>query len=130
MAFIRNRGEGAPWAYPGSRFTKDFDLTVGWPAVCLSRSTASEYMRVDWESVGRCVSRTLHEIEPDRSRRLNGLVRIGIDETNYKKGHKHITVIMNHGTNTVVWGAKDTERLYWIVSSKASPGSSVIASRS
>jgi transposase len=70
-----------PWAYPGSRFTKDFDMTVGWLAVYLSKSAASEYMRIDWETVGRCVSRTLHEIEPDRSRRLNGLVRIGIDET-------------------------------------------------
>ena len=94
-----------PWAYPGSRFTKDFDLTVGWLAVYLSKSAASEYMRIDWETVGRCVSRTLHEIEPDRSRRLNGLVRIGIDETSYKKGHKYITVILNHDTNTVVWAA-------------------------
>ena len=62
-------------------------------------------MRIDWETVGRCMSRTLHEIEPDRSRRLNGLVRIGIDETSYKKGHKYITVILNHDTNTVVWAA-------------------------
>ena len=94
-----------PWAYPGSRFTKDFDMTVGWLAVYLSKSAASEYMRIDWETVGRCMSRTLHEIEPDRSRRLNGLVRIGIDETSYKKGHKYITVILNHDTNTVVWAA-------------------------
>ena len=94
-----------PWAYPGSRFTKDFDLTVGWLAVHLSKSAIAEYMRIDWETVGRCVSRTLHEIEPDRSRRLHGLVRIGIDETSYKKGHKYITVILNHDTNTVVWAA-------------------------
>lgn len=75
-----------PWAYPGSRFTKDFDLVVGWLAGYLSKSAVSEYMRIDWETVGHCVSRTLNEIEPDRSRRLNGLVRIGIDETSYKKG--------------------------------------------
>ena len=94
-----------PWAYPGSRFTKEFDITVGWLAVFLSKSAVSEYMRIDWETVGRCVSRTLTEIEPDRNRRLNGLVRIGIDETSYKKGHKYITVILNHDTNTVVWAA-------------------------
>lgn len=94
-----------PWAYPGSRFTKEFDITVGWLAVFLSKSAVSEYMRIDWETVGRCVSRTLKEIEPDRSRRLNDLVRIGIDETSYKKGHKYITVILNHDTNTVVWAA-------------------------
>lgn len=30
-----------PWAYPGSGFTKDFDLTVGWLATYLPRSTVS-----------------------------------------------------------------------------------------
>ena len=95
-----------PWAYPGSGFTKDFDLTVGWLAVYLPRSTVSEYMRIDWETVGRCVHRTLNDIEPERSRRLDNPVNIGIDETSYKKGHKYITVIVNHDTNTVVWAAQ------------------------
>lgn len=44
-------------------------------------------MRVDWETIGRCVNRALHDLEPERSRRLDGLVNIGIDETSYKKGH-------------------------------------------
>lgn len=92
-----------PWAYPGSGFTKEFDLTVAWLATYLPRSTVSSYMRIDWATVGRCVSRTLNDIEPERSRRLDGLVNIGIDETSYKKGHKYITVIVNHDTNTVVW---------------------------
>ena len=95
-----------PWAYPGSGFTRDFDLTVGWLAVYLPRSVVSEYMRIDWETVGRCVHRTLNEIEPERSRRLNNLLHIGIDETSYKKGHKYITVIVNHDTNSVVWAAQ------------------------
>ena len=95
-----------PWAYPGSGFTRDFDLTVGWLAVYLPRSVVSEYMRIDWETVGRCVNRTLNDIEPERSRRLDNLINIGIDETSYKKGHKYITVIVNHDTNTVVWAAQ------------------------
>ncbi len=95
-----------PWAYPGSGFTKDFDLTVGWLATYLPRSAVSEYMRIDWETVGRCVHRTLNDIEPERSKRLDGLVNIGIDETSYRKGHKYITVIVNHDTNTVVWAAQ------------------------
>ena len=37
---------------------------------------------------------------------LDTLVNIGIDETSYKMGHKYITVIVNHDTNTVVWAAK------------------------
>lgn len=95
-----------PWAYPGSRFTKDFDLMVAWFASYLPRSTTSYFMRIDWETVGRCVNRSLHDLEPERSRRLNGMVNIGIDETSYKKGHKYITVIVNHDTNTVVWASE------------------------
>ena len=95
-----------PWAYPGSGFTKDFDLTVAWLATYLPRSVVSEYLRIDWETVGRCINRTLNDIEPERSRRLDGLVNIGIDETSYKKGHKYITVIVNHDTDTIVWAAK------------------------
>ena len=95
-----------PWAYPGSGFTKDFDLTVGWLATYLPKSTVSEYMRIDWETVGRCVHRTMNDIEPEISRRLDGLVNIGIDETSYKKGHKYITIVVNHDTNTVVWAAQ------------------------
>ena len=45
-------------------------------------------------------------IEPERSRRLDHLVNIGIDETSYRKGHKYITVVVNHDTNTVVWAAQ------------------------
>ena len=28
--------------------------------------------------------------------RFDGLVKIGIDETSYKKGHKYITIVINH----------------------------------
>ena len=33
-------------------------------------------------------------------------VRIGIDETSYRKGHSYITIVVNHDTNTVVWAHK------------------------
>jgi len=95
-----------PWAYPGSGFTKDFDLTAAWFASYLPKSTVSYLMRIDWKTVGRCVNRALQDLEPERSRRLDGLVNIGIDETSYKKGHKYITVIVNHDTNTVVWASE------------------------
>ncbi len=92
-----------PWAYPNSSFTKGFDLTVAWLSKHLSKQAISEYMRIDWATVGRCISRALNDLEPDISKRLDNLVNIGIDETSYKKGHKYITVIVNHDTNTVVW---------------------------
>ena len=92
-----------PWAYPGSSFTRDFDLTVTWLVEYMSRSAVANYMRIDWQTVGSCISRSLHDLEPEREKRLDGLVNIGIDETSYRKGHKYITVVVNHDTNTVVW---------------------------
>ena len=37
------------------------------------------------------------------SARFEGLSRIGVDETSYKKGHKYITVAINHDTGKVIW---------------------------
>ena len=85
-----------------SSFTRDFDLTVAWLSKYLPRSAVAGYMQIDWQTVGSCMSRALHDLEPERARRLNGLVNIGIDETSYQKGHKYITVVVNHDTNTVV----------------------------
>ena len=39
-----------PWAYEGSRFTKDFDRTAAWLACHLSRKDVAEYLRIDWET--------------------------------------------------------------------------------
>ena len=92
-----------PWAYRGSSFTMGFDRIVAWLSRCISKSDIAEYMRIDWATVGRCISRVREDLEPDLDKRLNGLVNIGIDETSYKKGHKYITVIVNHDTNSVIW---------------------------
>jgi transposase len=94
------------WAYPDSRFTKSFDLEVTYLATQMSKKAIAESMRVDWKTVGRCVSRTQGFLEPNTKARFKGLKRIGIDETSYKKGHKYITVVVNHDTNQVVWAAE------------------------
>lgn len=92
-----------PWAYEGSRFTKEFDMTAAWLACQLSKKATSEFLRIDWETVGRCIARARNDIEPDLKKRLDGLVHIGIDETSYRKGFKYITVIVDHDRNRVVW---------------------------
>jgi hypothetical protein len=71
------------------------------------RSAISKYMRIDWRTVGRCIARVHEDLEPDVNVRLDGAVKIGIDETSYRKGHSYITVVVNHETNTVIWAAKD-----------------------
>lgn len=93
-----------PWAFAGSRFTKQFDLQVAWLAKYQARSTVQTLMRIDWKTVGRCTERAMSFLDPDAdTRRLSGLVRIGVDETSYRKGHKYMTVVVNHDTGEVVW---------------------------
>ena len=81
-------------------------LSVTNHVLLMTNIPANQPLGGGWETVGRCVNRALHDLEPERSRRLDGLVNIGIDETSYKKGHKYITVIVNHDTNTVVWASE------------------------
>ena len=99
--------EHVPWAAHKSRFTHAFERQVAWMAVHVSRSAAAEYLRIDWKSVGpvcqRAAERMLDEEGGDL---LDGLERIGIDETSYKKGHKYLTVIVDHDSGKVVWVAK------------------------
>lgn len=94
------------WAFPNSRFTKDFDFVAAWMARCMAKSQVAEFLRIDWDTVGRCMGRARHVLEPNLSRRLDGLVHIGVDETSYRKGHTYITTVVNHDTQEVVWIAK------------------------
>ena len=62
-----------PWAYPHSKFTRDFDRMVTWLALQLSKSAVSELMRIDWETVGNCIKRAHKDIEPDAPNALMAL---------------------------------------------------------
>jgi len=41
---------------------------------------------------------------------LEGLSRIGIDEISYKKGHRYITIVVDHDTGRLVWAAPGRDR--------------------
>ena len=94
-----------PWARHGSKHTRNFEDTAVWMSLHLSRKAVAEYLRISWDTVGPMINRVEKEIRAGENR-FDGLVRIGIDETSYKKGHKYITVVINHETNSVIWAAK------------------------
>ena len=94
-----------PWARHGAKHTRNFEDTAVWLTLYTSRKTVSEYLGISWDTVGPMVGRVEEETGPKKSR-FDGLVRIGIDETSYKKGHKYLTVVINHDTNSVIWVAK------------------------
>lgn len=95
-----------PWARHKSRFTHDFEQTVAWLSLNCSKTAVSQFMRISWNSVGPVISRIRQELDIDPKSRFNGLERIGIDETSYRKGHKYMTVVVNHDTGNVIWVAQ------------------------
>ena len=100
--------EQIPWAYHHSGFTREFEQQVAYLALHLNRTEVSKLMRINWRTVGMILSRTKDRLEPDSSIRFKNLRRIGIDETSYRKGHKYITVVVDHDTNQVIWVGKGT----------------------
>lgn len=65
-------------------------------------------MRINCRSVGTILSRTNEHLEPDSLIRFKDLKYIGIDETSYRKGHKYVTVVVDHDTDQVIWVGKGT----------------------
>lgn len=100
--------EQIPWAYPYSGFTKEFEQQMAYLALYLNKTEVSKLMRINWRTAGSILSRTKNRLEPDSSVRFENLKRIGIDETSYRKGHKYVTIIVDHDTNQVIWVGKGT----------------------
>ena len=100
--------EAVPWARSAaSRFASAFEDQVAWLALHMCRSALAELMRVDWHTVGGICSRVEASLEEADGRgRLDGLRSIGIDETSYKRGHKYMTVVVDHDRGRVVWAAR------------------------
>jgi transposase len=95
-----------PWARHGSDFTNDFETAVTWFALHACASDVSEYFRIKWDTVGSIVKRVQDTLEQSKENRFDNLEEIGIDETSYKKGHKYMTVVVNHKTGGLVWAKK------------------------
>lgn len=96
-----------PWARHGSRFTREFEDQAAWLMTHCSRTVVSQLMRIDWKTVGPVCKRVADDLEAaSGGSRFDGLRRIGIDETSYKKGYKYLTVVVDHERNRVVWACK------------------------
>lgn len=93
-----------PWARHGAGHTRAFDDAVAWLAVQCSKSAVTELMRVAWRSVGAIITRVQADIDA-KVDRLAGLRRIGIDEISYKRGHRYLTVVVDHDSGRLVWAA-------------------------
>jgi transposase len=92
-----------PFARPGARFSADFEDLVVWLVTRSDKTTVAAFARVAWRTVGAMCERVSADvIDPHR---LEGLVDIGVDEISWRKHHKYLTLVSDHGTSTIVWGA-------------------------
>lgn len=94
-----------PWARHDVGHTHSFDQTVAWLATVASKTAVTELMRVAWRSVGAIIARVWADTEQLFDRYAN-LTRIGIDEVSFKKGHKYLTVVVDHDSGRLVWASE------------------------
>jgi transposase len=95
--------EAVPFARPGSGFTRDFEDLVVWLVTKADKSTVATFARIAWRTVGAMCQRVAGEkLDPHR---LAGLVDIGVDEISWRRHHKYLTLVSDHETSRIVWGA-------------------------
>lgn len=98
-----------PWARHGAGHTRFFDDQVAWLAVATSKSAVMALMRIAWRTVGAIVTRVAEDAMAGVDR-FAGLRRIGIDEISYKKGHRYLTVVVDHDARKLIWAAPGRDK--------------------
>ena len=98
-----------PWARHNAGHTHAFDDQVAWLAVRTSKSAVQALMRVAWRTVGAIVARVAADARV-RVDRWADLRRIGIDEISYKRGHKYLTVVVDHDSGYLIWAAPGRDK--------------------
>jgi transposase len=93
-----------PWARHGAGHTRYFDETVAWLATQTSKTAVTELMRIAWRTVGSIIARVWADTERLHDR-FADLRRLGIDEISYKRGHRYLTVVIDHDSGSLVWAA-------------------------
>ncbi len=96
--------EAVPFARPGSKFTRDFEMLVAWLATKMDATAITKLTKISWRTVGRIIERVVtDELDPTR---LDGLFEIGVDEISWRKHHNYLTLVANHETGKIVWGGE------------------------
>lgn len=92
-----------PWAEPGIRFTRDFEMECTWLMTVANRKTVSGFLHVAWRTAGDIAGRVAGRLESGTPCMFDGLTAIGVDETSHRKGHTYITVVVDHERKRVIW---------------------------
>lgn len=95
-----------PWAAHSAWHTYDFEDLVAYKAQTTDRTRVCREMRISWRTVGQIIQRVVQRKMGEPDRMLDGLVRIGIDELSYRKGHSYITIVVDHVRGAIVWASE------------------------
>jgi transposase len=94
---------GVPWARHDAGHTRAFDDMAAWLVRFTSKSAVGSLLRVAWRTVGAIVARVMADADAAAGDRLAGIRRIGIDEVSYRRGHKYLTLVVDHDTGRLLW---------------------------
>lgn len=98
-----------PWARHGAGHSHAFDEQVAWLATQTSKSAVTELMRIAWRTVGAIITRVWADVEALHDQ-FADLARVGIDEISYKRGHKYLTIVVDHDSGRLVWAAPGRDK--------------------
>ena len=94
-----------PWARPAARFTIAFEEQAAWLCAQMPWSKAARLLRVTWRALQSVAGRVVTGLRGGKDR-LDGVRRIGIDEKAWRKGHRYITVVIDHDAGRIIWAAE------------------------
>jgi transposase len=95
-----------PWARHRAGHTRDFDALAGWLVRQMSKEAVCRLLRIGWRTVGHIITRLIADADTAAGDRLAEVTRIGIDEVSYRRGHKYLTVVVDHDTRRLLWIAE------------------------
>jgi transposase len=78
----------------------------------MAKAPLAGLLRISWTTVGRIIERSIEDVLSER--RFDSLRRIGIDEVSFRRGHRYLTLVVDHDSGQIVWaseGARAKESL-------------------
>jgi transposase len=99
--------EEVPWAEGKNRLTKAYTHFLATWARRLSWKEVGEIFHTTWSTVYRAVKSVVDWGLAQRS--LEGITAIGVDEIQWQRGHKYLTLVyqIDEGAKRLLWIAKD-----------------------
>ena len=96
-----------PWAEGKNQLTTTYQMFLARWAKLLSWKQVARSFRTTWDNVFRSVKHVVTWGLAHRS--LDGITAIGVDEVQWQKGHKYLTLVyqIDQGCKRLLWIGKD-----------------------